>query len=221
VPTAPWHVRNIRGFIYAGLVVAIVGIAVSSGGWVGARELYGLWALGLLITAMAPGPLNYVFPWLPIRAHLMLGRRALGVSAFVLAVLHIGCYLGPVIYRNWRELYTPGKLWIAGLLLGVPLVAGMSVLAFTSRDEAVRKLGAFRWKKWHRSVYWLLPLALVHATFLGADFGVNKGPDVPGEPDAGSLVGMLIAAGAWLTLFILRKRRISLSLWESRPRSGR
>ena len=206
--TTPWHIRNIRGLIYVGLFLTIAGIAYSSASWVDARELYGLWALGLLIAAMSPGPLNFVLPWLPIRAHLMRGRRALGVSAFILAVLHMGCYLGPVIYRNWHELYTPGKLWIAGLLLGLPVSTGMTVLAFTSRDRAVRELGAHRWKKWHRTVYWILAVALLHATFLGADFGVNKGPDVPGQPDAGSLVGMLIAAGAWLTFFILRKRRI-------------
>ena len=214
----PWHLQHVRGLIYAALCVTIIGIAASSfwdikdtaQGWVGARELYGLWALGLLIAAMIPGPLTFVLPWLPLKGHLMLARRAFGVSAFVLAVLHVATYAGPVLYRNWHELYTPGRLWVAGLVLGVPLLAGMSVLAFTSRDASVRELGPKRWKMWHRTVYAMLPLALIHGAFLGADFGLNKGPDVPGEPDAGSLIGMLLASGAWLLFFYLRRRKLRI-----------
>lgn len=214
----PWHLKHVRALVYAALIAAIIGIAAvpvysarnATEAWVGARELYGLWALGLLIAAMIPGPLTFVMPWLPLKGHLMLARRAFGVSAFVLAALHVGTYAGPVLYRNWHELYTPGKLWVAGLLLGIPLFTGMSMLAFTSRDASVRELGPKRWKKWHRTVYLLLPLALIHGTFLGADFGLNKGPDVAGEPDAGSLIGMLVASGAWLLFFYLRRRKLRI-----------
>ena len=216
MPNKPWHLRYVRGLVYAALIATIAGIAIASTwdvknateAWVGARELYGLWGLALLIGAMVPGPLAFVIPWLPLKGHLMLGRRALGVSAFVLATIHVATYLGPVLNRNWHELFSPGKLWVAGLLLGIPLYLDMAILAFTSQDAAVRRLGPQQWKKWHRTVYLLLPLALVHATFLGADFGFNKGPDVGGQPDAGSLIGMLAAAGAWLLLFYLRKRKI-------------
>lgn len=218
-----WHVRNIRALIYAALFVIVLGIVFSCYAdakdvaqvWVGARELFGLWALALLLAAMCAGPITFVLPWLPIRPHLMLGRRALGVSAFILAFLHVVAYLAPTLYRDWRDLYTPGKLWIAGLLLGIPVFAGMSVLAYTSRDRAVQQWGPRRWKKLHQVVYWLLLVALVHATFLGADFGVNKGPDVLGNPDAGSLIGMLLFSAGWLLFFILRKRRIRWN-WPSR-----
>src|SRR5215471_13493884 len=74
--------------------------------------LVGKWDMEI---KLFPGPLNFVLPWLPIRAHPVLGRRALGVSCFILATLHMICYLGPTIRRNWRELYTPGKLWITGV----------------------------------------------------------------------------------------------------------
>src|ERR1700731_3525959 len=90
----PWHLRRIRGIIYAALIVALVSIAVSSvldtpglsQALVEAREIYGLFALGLLMAAMIPGPLNFVLPWVPFRGHLVLGRRALGVSAFIFAL---------------------------------------------------------------------------------------------------------------------------------------
>src|SRR5207247_374132 len=106
-----WHLRGIRKLIYVGLVVTVIGIAVvcvsdapnATQVWVGARQLYGLWALALLMVSMLAGPLSFVLPWLPIRAHLILGRRALGVSAFVLATLHMACYLGPTLYRDWHD----------------------------------------------------------------------------------------------------------------------
>src|SRR5437016_11421221 len=99
--------------------------------------------------------------------------------------MHVVCYLGPTSYWDWRALYTPGGSWVIGLALGVVLFANMAVLAFTSRNDAVRRLGPKRWKKWHKSVYLILPATLIHAVFLGIDFGVNHGPDVKAEADAG------------------------------------
>jgi DMSO/TMAO reductase YedYZ heme-binding membrane subunit len=224
-----WHLRHVRSLIYAALCVAIVGIAYTSQSnapdvpqaWVEARELYGLWALGLLLAAMLCGPLSFVVPWLPFRGHLMLGRRALGVSAAVLAALHLASYLGPTMWRDWRDLYRPGPLWMAGLLLGLPLLLAMGTLAWTSRDRAVRELGPRRWRRWHRAVYLVLPGVLLHATFLGADFGVNKGPDVPGQPDTGSLVAMLAVGAAWLALFVLRKWGVRWTWSRTSPGSPR
>jgi sulfoxide reductase heme-binding subunit YedZ len=225
VSTASWHVRHIRKLIYTllGFTVLWIGYSSVSGApnatqaWVAARESYGLWALALLVASMLPGPLNFVLPWLPIRAHLVLGRRALGVSCFILATLHMICYLGPTIRRNWHELFTPGRLWIAGLAAGVVLFSGIVILAFTSRNKAVRRLGPRRWKRLHKSVYWLLPIGLLHAILLGADFGVNKAPDVKAEVDAGCLVTMLLIAGAWLGFFVLRSRRVR---WTPRVLQG-
>lgn len=216
----PWHLRKIRGLVYIALVITIAGIAIFSAqdaanaklAWVEARQYYGLLALIMLLVAMAPGPLTYVLPWLPLKGYLVRGRRAFGVSAFVLAVCHVSCYLGPVLYRNWHEVFSPGKLWILGLAIGVVMFCDMGFLAITSRDKAVRQLGPHRWKTWHRTVYILLPLALIHAVCVGADFGVNKAPDVTGDADAGSLIGMLIASAVWLALFIMRKKRIRIQI---------
>ena len=55
-------------------------------------------------------------------------------------------------------------------------------------------------------MYWLLPLAFVHAVCLGADFGLMKPPDVKAETDTGALLGMSLAAVTWLALFGLRAR---------------
>jgi DMSO/TMAO reductase YedYZ heme-binding membrane subunit len=220
VSNTPWHIRNVRTLIYAAVALTIVSIGLYSflmspdavQAWVSAREFYGLGALTLLLASMLIGPLIFVLPWLPMRAHLALGRRALGVSAFSLAVVHAVSYLGPTIDWNWRTLYTPGTLWMAGLLLGIPLIATMGTLAFTSRDQVVRRLGPKRWKKLHKAVYLLLPGTLLHAIFLGADFGVNHGPDVKTDTDAGCLVSTLIASAVWALLFVLRKRHLRIKL---------
>ena len=206
--------------MWAGTVIALRGVGISSAAgarspaqvFIAARQLYGLWALALLLTAMVIGPLIYTLPWLPLRGHLAIARRTLGLAAFVFALFHSACYLGPTLLRDWRALYRSGSLWIAGLFVGVLSMTIMSVLAYTSADRAVRRLGGHRWKALHRWVYPLLAIVFVHAILLGADFGVNKGPDVAGEPDAGCLIGMLVFAGAWLALFVLRKRRLK---WHS------
>ena len=145
----PWHLRNIRKLIYLALIVVIIGIAISSAldsagpthAWIAARELYGLWALSLLLASMLPGPLIFVLPWFPFKGHLLLGRRALGVSAFILAVAHVASYLGPALVRNWHDVYTPGSLWLAGLLIGLAAFADLAVLAVTSRRKAIRSRG--------------------------------------------------------------------------------
>jgi DMSO/TMAO reductase YedYZ heme-binding membrane subunit len=213
---APWHVRKMRGLTYCFLSVAWIGIAVSAAldspdprhAWIAARQLYGLWALGLLVTSMVAGPLSSVLPWLPFRGHLVMSRRAIGVSSFGMAVSHAGCYLGPMIHSgNWRDLYA-GNLWMCGLLIGLAILVALAVLACTSRRKVVRSLSPGRWKRLHRLVYVLLPAALLHATFTGTDFGVNKGPDVIGDADAGCLVGMVSFSLVWLVLFGLRKHHL-------------
>jgi sulfoxide reductase heme-binding subunit YedZ len=202
--------------IYIALSLTIVAIAVSAGveapdavqTWVSARQYFGLAALGALFASVLAAPLIFVLPWLPINAHLARGRRALGVSAFTLAAFHVVSYLGPQIRWNWHAIYSPGGLWVTGLLFGAALFAGMGRLALTSTDEAVRRLGPKRWKKLHRSVYVLVPGVLIHAILVGADFGLNRGPDVKSQPDAGCLIGFALLVAAWTFFVVLRKRRL-------------
>ena len=89
----------------------------------------------------------------------------------------------------------------------------MIALGLTSRDAAVKSMGGRRWKRLHRTVYPLLAIVLLHAVFVGADFGVNRGPDVRAAPDAGALIGFLCLAAAWAVLALLRRRQ-----WRWTPR---
>ena len=213
----PWHLRHIRAIVAVGLAASAVGIAVAASidgttatqVVVEGRQLFGLWALGLLLASMVAGPLAYVLPWLPVNGHLVAGRRVFGVGAFAFALLHACSYLLPIVTaRDWPSLYRSGFVWVAGLLLGVSLLLALLALAATSTNRAVRALGPKRWKRLHQLVYLMLPLALVHAVSVGADFGFNKAPDVPWEADAGCLVGMCAANAGWLALFVMRRKGI-------------
>ena len=209
-----WHFRWSRGVIYCGAFIAAVAISVSSKwgqgdigqGLVTVRQLFGLWALAFLLASMILGPLTSVFPWVPLRSSLMYGRRAVGISALGFGMLHVVAYGWSLLRRNWRELYTPGALWMIGLMLGLIALMGMCALGITSRDASVKAMGGRKWKKLHRSVYWLLPVVLLHAVFVGADFGVNQGPDVHGEADYGCLITFLCISAGWMLLAILRRR---------------
>ena len=209
-----WHLRHVRWLIYAALLAAALAIpavcALDAPNrvqlWVASRQLYGLWALSLLLAAMLIGPLTYVLPGLPAKAHLVLGRRALGIGAFGLGACHGLAYLVPVGLRDWRELLAPGVAWWLGLGLGATALATLGVLTFTSTDHQLIQVGPQRWKRWQESVYWVLPLVLTHAVLLGADFGMNKAPDVQADPDSGALLGMSALSLTWLALFVARRR---------------
>lgn len=211
-----WYFRHARSFVYFGCGLAAISVAALAypdledmgRALVEARQLYGLWALALLLASMIIGPIVSVLPWLPLKAPLVYARRAVGVSALMMAVLHVACYVTALLRRSWHELYSPGVRWVLGLLLGLTALALMAMLALTSNDAAVRRMGGRRWKRLHRAIYALLGIVLIHALLNGADFGLSRAPDVTVSPDAGALLGFLAVAVAWLILFVLRRRRI-------------
>jgi len=210
----PWHFRYARMLIGIGATVAAVSI-VFSACWgesdfghflVTARQLFGLWALGLLLASILLGPLTSVLPWMPFKSSLMFGRRAVGIAALAFAGLHVAAYLWSVGRRHWNELYTPGILWLIGLTLGLVAFADLVVLGVTSTDASVKRMGGRKWKRLHRTIYVALIVVLFHAFLVGADFGFNHGPDVTSGADYGSLVGFALVAAVWLLLVYGRRR---------------
>jgi len=206
-----WITRNITLLIGIAVAGAMVGIGIASacepttaGAIVAARQVYGLTALGVLLGACLIGPLTSVFPRLPLRGVLLAGRRAVGVSAFIIAIPHVVCYLGPVLLGNWRELYELGVLWVVGLVLGLLALVDLTMLAWTSRDAAVKAMSGKRWKRLHRTVYVAAPVLFLHALFVGTDFGLAT--PAKGESDYGCLIAFAILTAAWLMLAWLRSR---------------
>ena len=210
-----WHLRHVRSLVYAALLLCGMGIIAASAmdaentteALVFMRQLVGLWALGFLLVAMLVSPMTAAIPKLPLKTHLILARRAIGVSAFVFAAAHVAAFAVPILRRNWRELYAPGTVWIIGLLLGLSAFTSMALLALTSSDRKVVRLGGKRWKRLHRLTYAILPLVLIHALLLGSDFGLNRAPDVKAERDFGALIGFGLLSAAWLALFLMAGAR--------------
>lgn len=214
----PWHLRHFRALLYVAFLISAVGVGVVCAmddpktPWIGGRQLYGLWALGLLLASMLIGPLTSVFRPFPFRGHLVLGRRAIGIACFGFAFLHASSYTGVLLGEGGiphliNEAFAEGTLWVVGLCIGALLFVALLVLTVTSFDHMLVKLGR-RWKTIQNAVYVILPLALVHAILLGADFGFHKARDVSGEADVGALIGMSSLTAVWLALFIARRRGV-------------
>ena len=106
-------------------------------------------AVWMLAAVLALTPLKTIFPRARWAAALNRHRRAVGVCAFVYAVLHVtenflyeGEFKG--YFANvWKPFFLTGTLGITVLLL----------LAATSNDFSVRRLGYKFWKWLHRLVY--------------------------------------------------------------------
>ena len=214
-----WFTRNIT--LTIGIVVtgAILGIAIVSASeptteaaFIAARQVYGLTAMGILLGACLIGPLTAVLPRMPFNAVLRAGRRAIGVSAFVVAIPHVACYTWPVLQKNWRDVYEPGLLWVVGLGLGLLAFFVLFTLSWTSRDAAVQAMGGRRWKRLHRTVYFATPILFLHALLVGTDFGIAT--PAHGEADFGALIAFTILTFAWLMLAWLRQRGFR---WPTRP----
>jgi sulfoxide reductase heme-binding subunit YedZ len=118
----------------------------------------GFTASVLLAIVLSLSPLRTVFSQSRIVATLQRHRRAVGVSTFVYAMLHLTMHF---IYEggfgtfatDWKKPFIFVGLFAFTILL---------VLAATSFNAAVRWLGARHWKWLHRLVYLAAALVAYH-----------------------------------------------------------
>lgn len=120
-----------------------------------ALRLVGDWTIRLLIITLALTPLQRVLNY----PKIALIRRMLGVTAFAYALAHFLLYIVNVKY----DLVFVASEIILRIYLTIGFVAllGLSLLAATSFDAAVRRLGK-KWKLLHQSVYGIAVLGLLH-----------------------------------------------------------
>ena len=130
-------------------------------GWLGARPTneaihqIGLWALRLIFIALAITPLRGVLQW----QRLVLVRRMVGVAAFAYAITHLLLYTASEAF-DLAKVASEIVLRIY-LTIGFAALLGLSILAATSTDGMVRRLGR-RWQTLHRLVYLIALLAVIH-----------------------------------------------------------
>jgi len=118
---------------------------------------FGFWTLVFLLASLLPTALRLATGW----GGLVRYRRAIGLTAFGYAVLHLGTYVVADQFFDWAAILediTKRKFIAIGFAAFVLLVP----LALTSSDRAVRRLGFVRWKRWHRLAYAAAVLGVVH-----------------------------------------------------------
>lgn len=117
----------------------------------------GEWALRWLWATLAITPLRTLLS-LPA---LLRFRRALGVTAFVYALVHVLAYAwldkGWVVDDILKDLFKRNFILVGALAFVL-----MTPLALTSFNRAVRALGGKRWQWLHKLVYGVAVLALLH-----------------------------------------------------------
>ena len=123
----------------------------------------GDWTLRFLCVALAVTPARLGFGMPPL-ARL---RRMLGLFVFFYAVLHVLAY-------SWLDKgFELAEIAVdiakrPFILVGFVSLLLLSVLAATSWNGAVRRLGAQRWQRLHRAVYLVAGLAILHFFWMRA-----------------------------------------------------
>jgi sulfoxide reductase heme-binding subunit YedZ len=106
--------------------------------------------------SLACTPLNTLFKW----SELLKRRRALGLYAFMYATIHVLIYLHLDFGLAWSFIlqnFTQDPRLIVGLIAFVLMI----LLAWTSFDIWKKRLKK-NWKRLHRAVYVIAPLAVLH-----------------------------------------------------------
>ena len=154
VPAWPIYILT---FAYA---CWLVWLGVSGG--LGVDPVKGLeWAVGktglkMLIAGMLVTPLR---KWTGIS--LIKFRRALGVSAFFLILLHLLVWLGLDIQLRWGEIWMD-ILKRPYITIGMLGFLALIPLALTSNNLSVRRMGAAAWNKLHRLTYVAVAAGAIH-----------------------------------------------------------
>lgn len=136
-----------------------VGLAL---GYLGAEPLkeaihqLGLWTFRFLLIALAITPARQILHW----PRLVLVRRMVGVAAFVYALAHLSLYAADQAFDLAKV--ASEIIFRFYLTIGFAALLGLTALAATSTDGAMRRLGGRRWQRLHRLVYPIGLLGLIH-----------------------------------------------------------
>jgi sulfoxide reductase heme-binding subunit YedZ len=159
----------------------------------------GFWALVFLGVTLAVTPLRRIARY----GNLIDIRRMLGVGTFFYIATHLTLFVADQGFDLGKAAYEISHRWY--LIIGGTAWLGLAVLAATSTDGMVRRLGGMRWHRLHQIIYAVALLALIHY------FQQTKA-DVTVPTFAASLFGWLIGyrvlawwqgAGALSTLSLL------------------
>jgi len=146
-------------------------------------------AITLLVLSLLCTPLDSLLGW----KEPLERRRALGLYAFLYAALHMLIYLDLDYALAWSRLLQ-NVIEKPFVLVGAVAFLLLVPLAVTSFDVWKRRLRK-NWKRLHRLVYWIAPLAVLH-------YGLSKKGDflqLQGDVTRPLVYGLLV-----LILLIVR-----------------
>jgi methionine sulfoxide reductase heme-binding subunit len=119
-----------------------------------------IWTLGVVLSLT---PLRVLFPHSAFVNALNRHRRYFGVSACIYGLIHFSCH---VLYQgDWDDLlqsFSKPFVWFG--LIGLSILV---LLALTSNNWSVRKLGGKRWKLLHRLAYVAAIALIYHQSIAG------------------------------------------------------
>lgn len=175
----------------------------------------------LLVFTLSIGPVRVLRGRRPA-VHLPW-RRVTGVWSAVVALVHFPG--GLAVHSTGWNVWGPFARIVpeAGNLVdsfGVAYWAGLgalvvlAVLALTSRDSSMRRMGPQRWKRLHRLAYVGLALVIVHA--LSMQYSERR------DVRHAAITAAVLAVGVTLQLVAFRRRRRALveSLSTADPETG-
>ncbi|WP_421726540.1 sulfite oxidase heme-binding subunit YedZ [Bauldia sp.] len=116
----------------------------------------GDWTVYLLLITLAVTPARRLFD-MPKLIHV---RRILGLSAFFYIALHFVFY---VIDSKFDVLFIGSEIVLrVYLLIGFAAMIGILLLAVTSTDGWIKRLGAMKWNRLHKAIYVITALGILH-----------------------------------------------------------
>lgn len=116
----------------------------------------GFWALVFIGVTLAVTPFRYIGRY----GQLIDVRRMLGVGAFFYVAAHLALYVADLKYDVAKALYElTHRVY---LIVGGVAWIGLAVLAATSTDAMVKRIGGLRWRRLHQLIYVIALLALIH-----------------------------------------------------------
>ena len=148
---------------FAWIVWIIINGGLGTNGLLGANPIeainryLGDWAIRFLLTAIAITPIRQVTGWIKI----MQFRRMVGLFAFFYVCLHLFSYIGLDQFFDWQEIWVDitRRNYIT---VGMASFILLTILAATSTNGMIKKLGGKRWNLIHKLVYPASIIACLH-----------------------------------------------------------
>lgn len=170
------------------------------------NKVAGLAAIGLISVSLMLGPLSRMFP--KTFAKFLSWRKPVGIAGFAFAVIHAGYSFIEFYKLDVGRALAPNAFG-QGFLAGVGALIILFLMAVTSTQTAMQKLGYQNWKVLQTFGYLALLLAVFH--FIVVETKPDKGFDV--RPFA--LIFLFIPIVA-----LLLRAGLPILRWEERRHYG-